>query len=182
MIEAIILAGGKSSRLKRNKMLLKVDNVPLILHTINCYRPFVDKVIVVTGKYHQEISELLKNEEKVIVVENKDYELGMFSSVKVGVNATSGDFLLTPGDCPFVKKETIKKILEGKGKIRVPRYQNEDGHPIYISKEYKQEILDFPLDLNLKVFRDSKNYEIINVDDKNILMNLNSVLDLENIS
>ena len=63
----------------------------------------------------------------------------------------------------------------------VRRYQNEDGHPIYISSDYKKEILSFPLDSNLKVFRDSKNYEIINVDDRNILMNLNNLLDLENI-
>lgn len=181
MIEAIVLAGGKSSRMNQNKMLLTVDNVPIILHTINSVRPFVDRVIVVTGKYHKEISEVLKGEDKVFIVENKDYELGMFSSVKTGVRETKGDFLLIPGDCPFVKPETIKKVLEGKGKIRVVRYQNEDGHPIYISSDYKKEILSFPLDSNLKVFRDSKNYEIINVDDRNILMNLNNVLDLENI-
>ena len=34
---------------------------------------------------------------------------------------------------------------------------------------------------NLKVFRDSKNYEIINVEDKNIVINLNEFLDYQNI-
>ena len=163
MIEAIVLAGGKSSRMQTNKMLLTVDGIPVILHTISYLRPFVSKVIVVTGKYHKEISELLKGEEKVQIVENKDYELGMFSSVKAGV------------------RETIEKILKGSGKIRVVRYHGEDGHPIYISKEYKEEILNFPLDSNLKVFRDSKNYEIIDVEDRNILVNLNDVLDLEKV-
>ena len=38
-----------------------------------------------------------------------------------------------------------------------------------------------PLDSNLKVFRDSKNYEIINVEDKNIVINLNEFLDYQNI-
>ena len=181
MIEAIVLAGGKSSRMQTNKMLLTVDGTPVILHTISYLRPFVSKVIVVTGKYHKEISELLNREEKVQIVENKDYELGMFSSVKAGVRETTTDFLLTPGDCPFVSEETIEKILKGSGKIRVVRYHGEDGHPIYISKEYKEEILNFPLDSNLKVFRDSKNYEIIDVEDRNILVNLNNVLDLEKV-
>ena len=180
MAECIILAGGKSTRMKTNKMLLDYKGRPLIWHTIKTFEGLVSKIIVVTGKYDKEIRDALKNE-KVSYVYNKDYELGMFSSVLTGVKEAKEDFFVMPGDCPFVKTETIKKLIEASGDIRVPSYRGEDGHPIYISKKYKDELLTLPLDYNLKLFRDSKKYEIINVEDKNIVINLNSILDYQDI-
>ena len=176
MTECIILAGGKSTRMGTNKMLLEYKGHPLIWHTIQSVAPFVSKIIIVTGKYNQEIREALKDE-KVAFIYNKDYELGMFSSVLTGVNETGEDFLIIPGDCPFVKPETFKKILSGTGEIRYPKCGENEGHPLYISKKYKDELLHFGLDNNLKMFRDSKKCEIIDVEDKNIAMNLNSILD-----
>ncbi len=180
MAEGIILAGGKSTRMKTNKMLLDINGHPVIWHTIQSMSPFVTKIIVVTGKYDKEIREALKDQ-NVSFAYNKDYEKGMFSSVLTGVKETNDDFFIIPGDCPFVKNETYLALLNGKGDIRVPQYQENDGHPIYISKKYKQELLDSSLDSNLKVFRDSKNYEIIRVEDRNIVNNLNDVLDYNNI-
>ena len=180
MAECIILAGGKSTRMKTNKMLLDYEGHPILWHTIKSVEPFVNKIIVVTGRYDKEIRESLKDE-NVTFVYNKDFEQGMFSSVLAGVKETNDDFFVLPGDCPFIKKETFEKLLDGNGEIRVPRYKNEDGHPIYISKKYKQELLGGSLDFNLKLFRDSKNYEIINVGDQNIVINLNVYLDYLNI-
>ena len=177
MTECIILAGGKSERMGTNKLLLDYNGHPLIWHTIQSVRPFVSRIILVTGKYDKALREALKNE-NVEFVYNKDYELGMFSSVLTGVRQTKDDFLVLPGDCPFIKKETIKKILSGSGDIRYPKCGELEGHPLYISKKYKEELLSFGLDSNLKLFRDSKKCEIINVEDKNIAMNLNTILDL----
>lgn len=60
MATGIILAGGESRRANTNKMLLEIDHQPLILHTIKSLQPFVDKIIVVTGKYDRELRPLLK--------------------------------------------------------------------------------------------------------------------------
>ena len=181
MAECIILAGGKSTRMGTNKMLLDYKGHPLLWHTIQSVLPFVNRIIVVTGKYDKEIREALK-EEKVEFVYNKDYESGMFSSVLIGVKETKEDFFIIPGDCPFVKKETYIALLNGKEDIRIPRYLDKDGHPIYISKKYKSELLNFGLDNNLKMFRDSKKCEIIIVEDKNISMNLNNILDFSSLN
>lgn len=180
MAEGIILAGGKSTRMKTNKMLLDIAGHPVIWHTVKSMFPFVNRIIVVTGKYDEEIREALKNED-VTFVHNLDYEKGMFSSVLAGVNLVKEDFFIIPGDCPFVSKETFLSLLNGSGDIRVPNYKGEDGHPIYISIKYKEELLSLGLDFNLKSFRDSKKYEIINVSDKNILINLNNYFDYQNI-
>ena len=180
MAECIILAGGKSTRMGTNKMLLDFKGHPLLYYTIKSVAPFVARIIVVTGKYDLEIREALKDE-KVTFVTNKDYEKGMFSSVLTGVRETKEDFLIIPGDCPFISSETFKKVLTGKGDIRYPKYKDIEGHPLYISRKYKEELLSCSLDLNLKLFRDSKKCEIINVEDKNIAMNLNTILDFDQL-
>ena len=163
-----------------NKILLPYNGKPLLFYAFETMSRHVDHVIVVTGKYDQEIRDALKDED-VEIVYNPDYEKGMFSSVLAGVKHVKGDFFILPGDCPFVQDETYEKLLQGKGDIRVPRYQNEDGHPLFVSYKYKEELLGHSLDYNLKLFRDSKDYEIIGVEDKNIVINLNNFLDYINI-
>ena len=181
MVDGIILAGGKSTRMNTNKMLLQINGHPLLWYTINRMKPFVNRIVVVTGRYDKEIRDALKDED-VLFVYNPDYEKGMFSSVLTGVRSINDDFILIPGDCPFVKEDTYRHILNGKGDIRVVSYKGKDGHPIYISKRYIPELLNCGLDYNLKLFRDSKNYEIIDVEDENILLNINNVFDVEDIS
>ena len=174
MIEGIILAGGFSSRANQNKMLFDFGGHPLIWHTIESLRPFVDRIIVVTGHYDSEIREALKNEKEIEFVYNKQYPMGMFSSVKTGVEITKSDFLILPGDCPFIPKKVISKILAGNGAIRYPRYKEKDGHPLYVSKLLKKALLDEPDDSNLKLFRDKQNCEVIQIDDENVLNDIDT--------
>ena len=71
MAECIILAGGKSTRMGTNKLLLDFNGHPLIWHTIQSVYPFVSRVIVVTGRYDKEIREAL-NDLDIDIVTNKD--------------------------------------------------------------------------------------------------------------
>ena len=167
MAEGIILAGGFSSRTKNNKMLLTIDDKPLILHTINSMKPFVKRIIVVTGHYDQEIRNLLKNE-NVEIYFNEHYPEGMFSSVLRGVREVKDDFFIMPGDTPFVNKNTYMSLLNGTKDVRYPRYKGKDGHPLFLKKEMKEKLLQEPMDSNLKAFRDKQDCEIIEVNDKYI--------------
>ena len=159
MTQGIILAGGFSSRAKTNKMRFLVDNKPLLLHTIDSLKPFVDKIYIVTGYYDQDIREFVKQDDVVEIVYNKDYEKGMFSSVLTGVNKVNGDFFILPGDIPFIKKETFDAILNGTKPVRYPVYQGKEGHPLFIQGFLKEKLLQEPVDSNLKVFRDKQEKE-----------------------
>ena len=180
MSQGIILAGGFSLRAKTNKMLLNIDNKPLIIHTIEGMRPHVNKIVVVTGRYDQEIRELLKNE-NVTICFNKDYEKGMFSSVLTGVKAVSDDFFIIPGDIPFVKKETYQALLNVTKKVRYPVYKEKQGHPLFIQKELINELLKEPIDSNLKAFRDRQDKEEIEVNDENILKDIDTMEQYNNV-
>ena len=146
----IVLAGGSSTRAKVNKLLLEVDRKPLICHTINTISPFVDKVIVVTGKFHNELSKVITGCE---IVFNSKHELGMFSSVLAGVNKALGnDVLLIPGDITNVSGETIKALIGGTKPIRIPSFNGKTGHPVFISKETIQALLAGTKDIRIPSF------------------------------
>lgn len=175
MIEGIILAGGLSSRAKSNKMHFMLDGKPLLVHTIESIYPFVDKIIVVTGKYDEDVRSFIKEDEKVQIVYNKDYEKGMFSSVLTGVRNTKGDFFILPGDIPFINRETFEVLLKGNKPVRYPIYKGKEGHPLFIAKELKEKLLSEPIESNLRAFRDREEKEAIEVDDKNILRDIDTI-------
>ena len=173
----IVLAGGSSTRAKLNKLLLEVDRKPLICHTINTISPFVDKVIVVTGKYHDELSKAVTNCE---IVFNSRHELGMFSSVLCGIEKAKGnDVLLIPGDITNVSGNTIKALLNGTKSIRIPSFNGKTGHPVFISKEYVELLLKEPVDYRLCDFIAKHNHDVqtIEVDDSYINFDIDTIED-----
>ena len=173
----IVLAGGSSTRAKLNKLLLEVDRKPLICHTIDTISPFVHKVIVVTGKYHDE---LIKNVTNCEIVFNSKHECGMFSSVLAGIERAQGnDILLIPGDITNVSGETIKALLKGTKPIRIPSFNGKTGHPVYIARDYVQLLANEPMDYRLCDFIAKHNNEVetIEVNDSFINFDVDTIED-----
>ena len=181
MTQGLILAGGYSARAKQNKMLLLFKNKPLILHAIDGMIPFVNQIFVVTGHYHDEISELVSIYPQVSCILNENYEMGMFSSVLTGVSALSEDFFVLPGDCPFVCPKTYQMLLSGTKKIRVPSFHGKGGHPLFIKKELLSELKKESLTSNLKAFRNRYDLEFIEVLDEFILTDIDTIEDFRKI-
>ena len=173
----IVLAGGSSTRAKVNKLLLEVDRKPLICHTIDTISSFVNKVVVVTGKYHNELIKVITNAE---IVFNSEHEKGMFSSVLTGARAAKGnDVLLIPGDITNVSKDTIRALLVGTKGIRIPSYKGVTGHPVYLSNENIDLLLNEPVDYKLCDFiaKHNNDVEVIEVDDKFINFDVDTIED-----
>ncbi len=175
MASGIILAGGLSSRAQTNKMSFLFDGKPLLQHTIDSLEPFVDTIYLVTGHYDQEIRSFIKESPKIKIVYNQDYQKGMFSSVLTGAREVNDDVFILPGDIPFIKKETYQALLNGSLDVRCPIYQGKEGHPLFIKKELVKELIKEPIDSNLKLFRNKHKLEKIEVNDKNILKDIDTV-------
>ena len=176
MMTALILAGGCSSRAKTNKLLLKVNNKPLILNTISSLSSLVDELVVVTGKFDKELRPYLSNFK---VVYNKDYELGMFSSVKAGIKDIDSDLLILPGDISNVSSKTISAIIANKGLITIPTYNGKSGHPLFLNKEMVNKLKQEDLNSNLRAFINS-NIDYVNyveVDDPFINFDVDTIED-----
>ena len=180
MYEGIVLAGGYSSRFNKNKMCVDFKGEPLITHTIKTMLTICEKVYVVTGHYHTEIKKVLSEYKNVEIVYNLSYDLGMFSSVKAGVHHVEHDFFIIPGDYPLINKKTYLSLIKGSKGIRVPSYNKRFGHPLFISLGLKTELLNSDLK-SLKEFRNKYDFEIIDVEDANILRDIDTLDDLKEI-
>lgn len=180
MVTGIILAGGHSSRAKTNKLLLLVDSKPLILHAIDSIKDHVDKLVVVTGRYDKELRPYLND---VVIAYNKDYDLGMFSSVLKGVASCEGDVLILPGDIMNISHKTIETILNNKGVITIPTYKGESGHPLFLNKDMVNLLKKEDVNSNLREFvnkhKDQINY--VEVNDPFIKFDVDTLEDYSNL-
>lgn len=148
-IAAVVMAAGTSSRMGgRNKLLEAIDGTSMLRRTLNAVlasqaRP----VVVVTGRDAEDVKAGLSGLE-VRFAHNDDYEEGMSSSLRVGIDALgdeSDGALICLGDMPFVEAGDIDKLIaafdEDEGRtICVPVYQGKWGNPVLWSRQYFQEM------------------------------------------
>src|SRR5450759_2610555 len=135
---AIILAAGLSSRMTAFKPLLEVGGVTLTDRLISIYQQTGVDVILVTGWRNAELAAGLKSK-NLIIVNNPDYQEGMFTSLQTGVRAL-GDrysgFFVHPVDIPLIRPHTIKLLLEAQAhhpeSIISPVFHQARGHPTLI--------------------------------------------------
>lgn len=144
---AIILAAGYSSRMGTFKPLMDIYGKTAIERDIDLFHSCgIQDIIVVTGHLNELIES--KCNDRCKIVFNKDYDKGMYSSVKAGALALSKyteAFFILPADIPSVKSHTIKKMMESYEKldkgILFPIFSEEKGHPVLISSYFLEEIL-----------------------------------------
>ena len=93
MISAILLTAGQSKRMGgENKLTKKIQDVPLIkLSVKNILASSVNELIIVLGHQKEIIEKLIDKHEKIKFVSNKDFESGMASSIKTGLNHLSNN-------------------------------------------------------------------------------------------
>jgi len=192
----LILAAGYSSRMGSFKPLLPIGDKTAIQRIIETLKEAkIENIIVVTGYNHQLLVSAL-NRENIKSIYNKDFDKGMFTSIKTGIKYAMSEFLrpdnnvidkefenagflLFPVDCPLVPSNIITLILEkhkeNKDSFIVPCYQGKKGHPLFIPAFYTDEILFYDGEGGLKAITDHH-------EDKMIRLNVNSetvVLDMD---
>lgn len=92
------------------------------------------------------------------------------------------DFFLTPGDYPFISKEIVQRLLNENNEVIVPSYKGKAGHPILLKNSLIEEILNEPQDSNLKIYLGKKECLFLDVDDENILLDVDTIDDYNNIN
>lgn len=186
-MEAIILAAGYSSRANAFKMTLPLGQMTVLEQTIAKFEGLISRVIIVAG-FQAEIiqEEIAKISRKnaylfqIKFVYNENFNQGMFSSIQKGCNEVNAPtFFLTPGDCPLVKKETVQLLAKHKGNIVIPSFNYKGGHPIKLSSEVKQKILETNPKSNLRVVLSSYEKKYIDVDDPGVLLDVDTPEDYQ---
>jgi len=146
-ISAIILAAGKSSRMKTPKPLLNWGKENLINFQIESLKNSnIEEIIVVIGSNAEEIKKEI-NSDEIKVVENVDFELGKTTSIKKGLSEINNknDILLIAVDQPR-NKLLIEQISDfhinhpENKKIIMPFSDGKSGHPIIFSNIFFNEL------------------------------------------
>lgn len=144
---AIILAAGESSRMQKNKLLLPVHNKTIIELVIeNVLNAGIDNIIVVLGPYRDEMMPII-SKMKVRYCYNENYKQGMLSSIQCAfrnIPISMEAAIIFLGDQPVIPGEVARTLMESftesqKG-ILIPVYMGKRGHPVLISKSYRNEV------------------------------------------
>ncbi len=142
---AVLLAAGQGSRMGGvPKCLLTVDGVTLLeRHLAAMAGAGIDRVVVVSGHYHQAV-EPVAGRFPVTLVRNPDPDAGQPSSVKLGVGALGGDVdvvLVALADQPLVGREDLQELLAAFASrpagtdVVYPEVGGERGNPVAFSGE-----------------------------------------------
>ena len=146
-IWAIVLAAGESKRMNSPKMLLPVNGKTMIEKVVeNISESRVDKTMVVTGAYSDEINKII-GFLPVTVCHNENYRDGMLSSIKCAFRAVSekaAAVMVFPGDKPWITPDVVNLLIESyrheKKGIVIPVYMTRRGHPVLIDLKYRNEV------------------------------------------
>lgn len=177
-VEGIILAAGLSTRARTHKMILDVAGKTVIERCIESMYGSCSKIVVVGGHKIENISSLMHNYEKTKLVFNPDYEEGMFRSIRAGLEHIEADKLfLIPGDYPLVDKATYFSMLKIHKGIVIPRYKGIKGHPILIDGAHLDDLKSNSEYKSMRDFVDSHGANFLEVEDKGILRDIDTMED-----
>jgi molybdenum cofactor cytidylyltransferase len=158
----VILAAGESSRMGRDKALLRwppsgAGSSPgetFLSAAIRLFAPYVDVVLVVVGKNEQNLAPIVYANGASLIV-NPDPDRGQFSSLKAGLQEVLSRgrdaAMITLVDRPPVQPETIQTLeaafeqaLHQRKWAVVPEYQGKHGHPVLAGRQMMEAFLRAP--------------------------------------
>lgn len=153
-INLILLAAGNSNRFQGNKLLTIINNKPMYMNvTEKVLKIKFNKIILVTQ--YEEIKEALLKQ-PIQVVMNKNSELGISHSIKLGIqeNMETDAYMFMVCDQPFISLLSIETLIirfmkSNKG-MACLEYKNNLGNPTIFSKKYKNELLSLKGDIGGK--------------------------------
>ncbi len=120
-LSAFILAGGRSTRMGRDKALIEVDGVPLIRHMIQIARAVTTEVFIIgpPHKFNAMPATVFPD-----IVEPHGPLSGLLTALK---KTSSVQNLVLAADMPFVSVHFIRFLLEKSGGASAVIYRHPDG-------------------------------------------------------
>lgn len=153
-IAVVVLAAGGSTRLGRPKQLVEFKGKTLLEHTMDevGMLGFQNKILVLGSRHEEILGRIDTSEFKVVI--NGDWEQGMASSIKIGLETALAEereldhVLFLVSDQPFLERKNLIKLvhtqLTKRPKATYSQYGDSIGVPAIFGKAA------FPLLLQLE--------------------------------
>ncbi|MGH9470277.1 MAG: nucleotidyltransferase family protein, partial [Terriglobia bacterium] len=146
----------------------------------------VERIAVVLGHHAASIRAAVDLGDAQVVL-NQEYRRGQTTSLQAGLRAlepmSPSAVLLCLVDHPAVSAETVRTLCrafqEGHAPVVAPSHRGRHGHPVVISRELFQELLNLPPDegANRVVGRYRDKAEWVEVDDPGVLLDIDNPAD-----
>ncbi len=158
-----VLAAGSSTRMGgRNKLLERVDDVPMVATVVrSALASRADEVLVVTGEDRERVEACLSGL-PVRLLWNPEHMKGLSTSLRTGVsdlpNGTRA-VAVCLGDMPLVRSAHIDTLIraflaDSEGSIFVPTWRGTRGNPVLWTVDLLPEIGTLTGDVGVKALMD----------------------------
>lgn len=186
-INLILLASGNSNRFQGNKLLAVVNDKPMYMNVVEkILKLNFNKIILVT-QYPEIKSALL--EQPIQVVMNKNSELGISHSIKLGIQTDmeADAYMFMVCDQPFISLVSIESLIyrfikSDKGMACI-EYKGKLGNPAIFSEKYKNELLNLEGDVGGKSImkKHLDDLERVQINHEVEMMDIDTREELENL-
>ena len=176
-IGLIILAAGKASRMGKPKQLLTYQGSSLISHAVKIgWNSICKPVIVVLGAYKEQIKPQI-DKFPVQIVENSDWETGMSSSIRAGINAINQSdsnldaVIIALADQPLISEAVFNQLIEKyretrnttRNKIIASAYDDIVGVPALFDKTLFSKLMNIEGDRGAKALMRKYRDEVLTI-------------------
>jgi molybdenum cofactor cytidylyltransferase len=183
-ITGIILAAGSSSRMGRNKLLLKYGNHTVIEEAATqMLNSKADNILVITGHEKANIEKLLSQfpPDRLKIIYNRIYKSGRAESIKCALRSLDRQTdaaLFMVADKPGVSAElidrSIDKFRESTPSILYVRTPIGRGHPIIFARSMFDELLALEGDTIGNDLVTRHGHEVVELDDSEIQVDIDT--------
>lgn len=188
-IAVLVLAAGKSSRMKSIKQLEKINNKTLLDITLEKMQTlFSDTIFCVLGANAAIIKSGISTK-NINFINNKNFESGLSASIVAGIEYFNKNQLyfdsifILLADQPAIKISFLKEMVslseENKDKIIASNYGDKFGVPAIFPKKYFTELSMIKGDKGAKNFINQKKKEIMYPKENVNLIDIDTKEDLE---
>lgn len=177
----IVLAAGMGRRIGKPKALLPIEDEIFLTRIHKILESFSKDIRFVVNL---QVLDFCKCENiNLDFVQNSNISSDMIDSLKLGIKSipNHSHYLIFPVDHPFVKKDSVSKIVNSykeRDNWVAPKYEGKTGHPIIVSHKVAKIILEtdsIPLNKILQNFTKKE----VPVADKGVLKNINTKKDCD---
>jgi len=134
MLGALILAGGQSGRIQRDKALLTLNGKPLLLLAVENLSGVSREIVVVIGKRADPKKYERFLPTHVRLLRDTESGKGPLMGILTGMRGLHSKYaVVSPCDSPFVKKALIQRLVDkvGSAQAVVPRWPNGHIEPLH---------------------------------------------------
>ncbi|HVL76527.1 MAG TPA: nucleotidyltransferase family protein [Noviherbaspirillum sp.] len=185
-IVGILLAAGRGTRFdangRRNKLLARIDNTPVVALAARSLRAALGRVIAVVRVDDSDTAAILADEGcTVLPIDSSD--AGMSVSLRCALEHTKNadGWVVALGDMPYVRPGTSRALAQALATgadIAAPYFQGRRGNPVAFGRDHFAALMQLQGDQGARALLAAHPLARVDVDDPGIHLDIDTDADL----